>query len=469
VNASDPRHDWLRQYADGTASAETTVQLERALREDAEFRKLFLEYLNVDLALSTGAANVESAPEAKVVQFPKPTRRVVMAWAAAAAVVLLAGLAAFWLDGQRQRASGKVAANVIDPYLAIVIDQTPEARWSGANAPRGIGHALGRERCRLENGAATLHLDNGVELLLRGPAELQLHSVDHGTLYRGQLSARVPEGARGFRVDAPGLNVVDLGTEFSVAVDESGQPKVHVFKGKVRAALPSVPASRTELMAGESARFDVTQGKVSRAPEDRALFPALEDDARLPRTTGDVRYLRRAPESVRAGTFEHNAIMIFEEQADVVLPEDVTVVRGASNQQDAPEPSVPEKVTLPAGTRVRSYYVHSDRVGKGARDVESKGSITFDRPVLGMVIPFMTLKQTDAWLAHAGTAYETGPNRILEMRFMGWKPNTQSPNTSGRFDEVHLGADGRTVTMDLLTGWAIDQFRILVAASVAGQ
>jgi len=80
-----------------------------------------------------------------------------------------------------------------------------------------------------------------------------------------------------------------------------------------------------------------------------------------------------------------------------------------------------------------------------------------------MVIPFMALKQTDAWLASADTNYETGPNRILEMRFMGWKPNTQRPNTSGRFDEVHLSADGLTVTMDLLTGWAVDQFRILVS------
>jgi hypothetical protein len=92
------------------------------------------------------------------------------------------------------------------------------------------------------------------------------------------------------------------------------------------------------------------------------------------------------------------------------------------------------------------------------------GSITFDRSVLGLVIPFMALKQTDSWLAHAGTSYETGPNRILEMRFMGWKQsNAQHPNTSGRFDEVHLSPDGRTVTMDLLTGWAVDQFRILVA------
>ncbi|MBM3889061.1 MAG: FecR domain-containing protein [Verrucomicrobia bacterium] len=464
MNGSDPRLDWLRQYAEGTASAETTAQLERALREDAAFRKLFLEYLNVDLALSTGAAHLESAAGAKVLRFPMATRRAVVAWAAAAAVVVLAGVVALWLNDLQHRTGDKVVASVMDPYLAIVVDQSPETRWSGARAPRGIGHALGRDRCRLESGEATLQLDNGVELLLRGPAELQLHSVDHGTLYRGQLSARVPPGAVGFRVDAPGLNVVDLGTEFSVAVDESGQPKVHVFKGKVRAALPAVPASRTELTAGESARFDAARGTARRGPEDPALFPALEDDARLPRTTGQVRYLRKAPPSVRAGTYEHDAIMVFEEQADFTLPENLAVIRAVSNQQDGPEPSVPERVTLPAGTRVRSYYVHFDRVGTGARDVESKGSITFDRPVLGLVIPAMALKQTDAWLARAGTAYETSGSQLLEIRFMGWKTYKSNPNTSGRFDEVHLGTDGRTATMDLLTGWAIDQFRILVAA-----
>ena len=317
--------------------------------------------------------------------------RAVVGWHdATLAVVLLVGMVVLWWDRDRPgRDAGPVtevidpATRVIDPYLAIIVDESPDARWSGKDAPRGLGHALGRERCLLQSGEATLQLDNGVELMLRAPAELQLHSVDHGELYRGQLSARVPKNAIGFRVDAPGVNVVDLGTEFSLAVDGSGQPKVHVFTGKVRAALPSLPDSRTELTAGQSARFDVTRGTVKIGPEDPALFPALPEDASVPRTTGDVRFLRRAPQSVQAGTYEHDCIIVFEEQQAVALPQDLIVVRGASFQQDAPQPSVPERVVLSAGTRVRSYYVHFDRVGKGGRDVESKGSITFDRPVLG--------------------------------------------------------------------------------------
>ncbi len=463
------------RYLRGELTAVEVAALEQRLSADANERAQFRRATRLEANLRAHATEQQS--EVAAWSAPRPQVEATLAesfrallwrwWApftTAVAVVVL-GLI-FWLGEEKPGAENVVTtvSGVSDPYLAIVIDQSADARWAGKDAPRGLGHALGRGRARLESGEATLQLDNGVELQLRGPAELEMLSVDHGVLHRGQLSARVPEGAIGFRVDAPGVNVVDLGTEFSLAVDGSGQPKVHVFKGKVRAALPSMPDSRTELNTGESARFDVALGKVSRGAEDPALFPALENDALVPHTTGDVRYLRRAPESVKAGTFEHDSIMVFEEQSEFTLPEEVVVMRGASNQQEGPEPSVAELATLPAGTRVRSYYVHFDRVGKGKRDVESKGSVTFDRPVLGLVIPFKTLAQTDAWLARTGTSYEHGGNRLLEMRFMGWKQsNAQHPNTSGRFDEVHLGPDGRSVTMDLLTGWAVDQFRVLVA------
>ena len=463
------------RYLRGELSEVEIAALEQRLSTDEAERAQFRRAMRLEANLRALATEQESAVAAwsapRALEKPKgvaPRRSVWLSWrplAAAAAAVLLLGLI-FWRGEEKPGAEklATVVSGVSDPYLAIVIDQSAEARWAGKDAPRGLGHALGRGRARLESGEATLQLDNGVELQLRGPAELEMLSVDHGVLHRGQLSARVPENAIGFRVDAPGVNVVDLGTEFSLAVDGSGQPKVHVFKGKVRAALPSMPESRTELNTGESARFDVALGKVSRGAEDPALFPALEDDTRVPHTTGDVRYLRRAPESVKAGTFEHDSIMVFEEQSEFTLPEEVQVMRGASNQQEGPEPSVAELVTLPAGTRVRSYYVHFDRVGRGKIDVESKGSIIFDRPVLGVVVPFKTMKQTDPWLCQSGTTYELGADRLLEMRFMGWKqPNSQRPNTSGRFDEVHLGPDGRTVTMDLLTGWGVDQFRVLVA------
>ncbi|MCY2976720.1 MAG: FecR domain-containing protein [Planctomycetota bacterium] len=472
----------LSRYFDGELAPDEKLELQAMLLADADARRQFWRNARLHGALrlhGEQAWGERAAHESgvKIESSVLPSRAFSLtnisrwSWFAIAACLIVAvGLGFMSLreaadpNAEKLANTGNVAS---DPFLAIVIDQSSDTRWAGKDAPRGLGHALGRGRVRLENGEATLQLDNGVELQLRGPAELEMMSVDHGVLHRGQISARVPEQSIGFRLDAPGVNVVDLGTEFSLAVDGTGQPKVHVFKGKVRAGLPSMPESRTELNTGESARFDVALGKVSRGTEDPALFPVLEDDALVPHTTGDVRYLRRAPESVQAGTFEHDSIMVFEEQANIALPEEVIVLRDASNQQESSELSIPELVTLPSGTRVRSYYVHFDRVGRGMRDVESKGSITFDRPVLGLVIPSKTLKQTGSWLAHAGTSYELNGGQPLEMRFMGTKSHPASPNTSGRYDEVHLSEDGRTVTLDLLAGWVADQFRVLVEARPA--
>ena len=193
--------------------------------------------------------------------------------ATSAAIVLIV-VGGFWF--LRDRSGSEVLAT--DPFLAIVIAQSADAEWSGRETHRGVGHAIGRDREFLKKGEATLLLDNSVELKLRGPTEFTFLSVDHGLLHRGQVSARVPESAIGFRLDAPGLNVVDLGTEFSLATDVSGAPAVHVFNGKVRAALPTLPSSRTELTTGETARFDVSRGLVSRSNELLEYFPRLDGD-----------------------------------------------------------------------------------------------------------------------------------------------------------------------------------------------
>ena len=90
MNPPDPREEWMQQYADGAASAETTASLEAALRADAEFRTLFLEYLNLDGALSEAAALMTGQPVEKVTPFPHTRAWRRWAWAMAASVALAA-------------------------------------------------------------------------------------------------------------------------------------------------------------------------------------------------------------------------------------------------------------------------------------------------------------------------------------------------------------------------------------------
>ena len=346
------------------------------------------------------------------------------------------------------------------PSLAIVIDQSLDAVWDGLHPDWGLGHALGRQRTRLASGDATLQLANGVELMLRGPSDIELLTVDHAVLHRGRVSARVPEGAIGFRLDAPGLNVVDLGTEFSLAVDEAGASQVHVFEGKVRAALPSLPSSRTELLTGETARFDTEKGVVTRRESDADQFPLLDEGTGLPTTQGNLFLLRKPPPSVRTGTFEHESILVFREQGDVELPRPVNVVRGITHQFKSTQTSVPEIVELPAGTRVQSYLVHFDRIGGGRTGgVTAHGSILFDQPILGFVLEPKWLGETDSYCCHEQTQYDNGIERPLEMRYFS--------NVPDGHDEVHLSDDGHEADVTLQAGPFVDQFRILV--EVPGQ
>ena len=85
---------------------------------------------------------------------------------------------------------------------------------------------------RLLSGIAKVELDNGVQLLLEGPAELRFFSENKCYLAYGSLFAEVPESGHGFTVISGNSRIVDLGTQFGVFADNSGNTELHVMKGK---------------------------------------------------------------------------------------------------------------------------------------------------------------------------------------------------------------------------------------------
>ena len=101
VNARDPRLDWIQRYADGLAAEEEAASLERALRDDAELRAAFLEYVNLDSALEALAAANEAEVAEKLVRFPRP-----MPWRWAAAAAVLLSLIGGWLIFKSPVAAG---------------------------------------------------------------------------------------------------------------------------------------------------------------------------------------------------------------------------------------------------------------------------------------------------------------------------------------------------------------------------
>ena len=192
---------------------------------------------------------VESAPEfVGGVHRRVRWRRWVML-AAAACFVLAVGSAMWWRT-----------------QPVAVVQRLEAAQWrEGARALRD-GEKLRRGRVSLASGFAALHFERGAELLVEGPAELELLSAMRVRLHAGNAFAHVPKEAIGFTVEGPTGRVIDRGTDFGVRVSE-GSMEVHVLKGAVDAGRGSdlqplreneglqMSADRVSAIAADQGRF----------------------------------------------------------------------------------------------------------------------------------------------------------------------------------------------------------------------
>jgi hypothetical protein len=108
------------------------------------------------------------------------------------------------------------------------------AQWTSDGRTRREGAPLSAEgTLPLAEGLAEISFDHGARVILRGPAGFEVQSADGGLLREGSLTARVGPSSAGFTIRTPDATIVDLGTEFGVAVEQSGPSEIEVFAGQV--------------------------------------------------------------------------------------------------------------------------------------------------------------------------------------------------------------------------------------------
>ena len=115
-------HDQIQRCLAGNATPEEIAALQQALKDDAELRALYLDYLNLDVALGS-AAEAAALPESeagRIATFPPPPAPHYWRWlgatAACAALVMLAILPKH-RDGPRLQPD--VAAAISTAHNAI--------------------------------------------------------------------------------------------------------------------------------------------------------------------------------------------------------------------------------------------------------------------------------------------------------------------------------------------------------------
>ncbi|HVK09582.1 MAG TPA: FecR domain-containing protein, partial [Gemmataceae bacterium] len=257
----DPLAALFEGYLNGQLDDAQTGDLEARLLADDAARRAFVRYvrLHTDLLFELQARQASD----RVLDLigrdltppPKPRRRfgrrLLGLLATAAALLLAVGLGSRLTRGE-------------DETVAW-LENAQNCAWADGERP---GELRPGRSVRIDRGLAEVRFRCGARLVIEGPAHLDLVSGRVVRLHRGRLTARVPPEAIGFEVLSPQGKVIDLGTEFGIAVGASGEAEVYVFEGKVEAHAAGGPGKN--LTERQAARIEA--GRVTATDADPKKF-----------------------------------------------------------------------------------------------------------------------------------------------------------------------------------------------------
>ena len=237
----------IERYQMGVTDEDEVAELEQALKENAGMREALIAAARLDTILHEEALNAAVDAESKRVDFPQPIISSKAVFAAAAAVVALALLIQF----QDNRPTGPDSAQaLVTPVAESKSESAPrdtvarlvavvDAEWRDDGLQPGGALAIGG--FVLNRGTADMEFNDGARISLRGPAVFELKAANHLHLISGKLVANIPDDGLGFLLTTPQSEVIDLGTEFGLAVDGAGRTDVHVISGLVEVYEPRNP------------------------------------------------------------------------------------------------------------------------------------------------------------------------------------------------------------------------------------
>lgn len=275
---------------------EMQTKLEETLRNSAQAREEYLDYLamHADISSVISANRVreelirfldsESADDKPLVASNESTEesltsssslmRIARGTVASAFVIAATLLISFSL-----RPSSSSVNRYPSPEnsfaswrgLVATINRIDSAEWDqSARQYDQADLVAAGEIISITSGIVEIEFRQGAVVVLEGPAKLIAEDPNGVTLLHGKLAAVAPPWATGFRVDTPGLDVIDHGTEFAVNVfGDELNPLVNVVvtEGEVEI----LPVNQAELNLKQGDLVDAGQVATSKVEGGRRL------------------------------------------------------------------------------------------------------------------------------------------------------------------------------------------------------
>ncbi len=273
---SEPLRNLIDDYLSGLLDEAGTAELDRSLREDPAGLRYFARYarMHTDLHLELRSHQLSSrvleqiemqsaAGGLSTSKFAAPKHgRTNRSWqpamlATAAGLLLALTATGWWVTA---RIGSPESAG--DGAIAWLVN-AQNCAWASGIEPAGTMRA--GSVLEIERGLAEVRFQCGARVVLEGPCRLELLTGKSARVLQGKLTARVPAPVTGFEILSPQGKVIDLGTEFGVAVSDKGDTAVYVFEGKVEAyAAESDARGAVSLTQNQSAR--IAEGRVTVQP-----------------------------------------------------------------------------------------------------------------------------------------------------------------------------------------------------------
>ena len=260
---------------DGTLTDAQRARLSRWLVASEAARRHYVGLLGQSASLHTYAGEMHTeAPETSA----RPAKRFLFPiawWMTGVAAALVAG---FLIFREALPAEGISRLGQPSDFVALITG-AKHAQWTSAALAPGAALRKG-QRLELSAGLIEITFDSGARVVLEGAAALGINSAWDATLHRGTLKASVPPQAIGFRISNAAVEVVDLGTEFTMIADAHGA-EVLVLKGEVEAAPRAAQQEAILLREKEARRF--APGGVSDVSDRERKFALFSEPLALER------------------------------------------------------------------------------------------------------------------------------------------------------------------------------------------
>lgn len=233
--------------ADGTITPEEHERLSVLLKESAEVRSAWFAFQDAEAALLAWSQRESLRRdeglgielEISHAASSEQTRRNRWTYIGALAAGIAIGLVTWAIRPQTADRGGQNSASRDEATTSsvAVLSRGVNMEWDRTLSAPAVNAPLPPGLLRLKTGVAEIEFFQGARLCVEGPAEIQLISAGEAFCRYGKFSAHVPQQARGFRIGTPKGDIVDLGTDFGLDLNEAA-PEVHVFKGEVELHQP---------------------------------------------------------------------------------------------------------------------------------------------------------------------------------------------------------------------------------------